>query len=490
VTSEHEPLDATLLRLKQERDEADKRYNDALTALDQVTVRPANLPQAQPHYDEHQISPLNQSCEVLVPPATGAGLKGRLAAFVWRIVAPTLQKQAAFNSMLVDHINRNVAAHRATHDALSGIAAAVQGHIEDLLAFRARLMLYLQQVTAFVDTKDRDTGGRSFVVNAAVNALADEMAKRQESMTAREQRFEARVAALIAAHEELRTLTGASQQASLTMKRELERLLAAEPGGRTFRSGDAGGPQAGTAAAAMTSDVKAGPAGLLDAYKYVGFEDQFRGSREVIRQRLESYVPYFQGAADVLDVGCGRGEFLELLTARGVTARGLDLNHEMVELCRARGLDVAEADAVTYLDGLPDASLGGLFAAQVVEHLQPGYLLRFLELAHHKLRPGAPIVLETLNPACWVAFFESFIRDITHVWPLHPDTLRYLVLASGFTAARIEYRSPVPPQDKLQPIAGVDPSSSDLVETFNANVEKLNARMFTYLDYAIVGTNA
>ena len=115
----------------------------------------------------------------------------------------------------------------------------------------------------------------------------------------------------------------------------------------------------------------------------------------------------------------------------------------MVEVCRARGLDVAEADVVSYLESLPDASLGGLFAAQVVEHLQPGYLLRFLELAFHKLRPGAPIVLETLNPACWTAFFDSFIRDITHVWPLHPDTLNYLVLASGFSAARIEYRSPV-----------------------------------------------
>ena len=115
----------------------------------------------------------------------------------------------------------------------------------------------------------------------------------------------------------------------------------------------------------------------------------------------------------------------------------------------------------------------------------------FLELAHHKLRPGAPIVLETLNPACWVAFFESYIRDITHAWPLHPDTLRYLVLASGFTTARVEYRSPVPPQDRLQPIAAPDDSPiADLVETFNANVEKLNARMFTYMDYAIVGTRA
>ena len=149
---------------------------------------------------------------------------------------------------------------------------------------------------------------------------------------------------------------------------------------------------------------------------------------------------------------------------------------------------MVEGDAVSYLETLPDGSLGGLFAAQVVEHLQPAYLLRLLELAYHKLKPGAPIVLETLNPACWTAFFDSFIRDITHVWPLHPDTLRYLVLASGFSSARIEYRSPVAPEDRLQPVAEVAGlAGNDLVEAFNANVEKLNARMFTYLDYAIAG---
>jgi SAM-dependent methyltransferase len=211
---------------------------------------------------------------------------------------------------------------------------------------------------------------------------------------------------------------------------------------------------------------------------------------EAVRARLESYVPYFAHASDVLDVGCGRGEFLEALKANGISARGLDLNHEMVEVCRARGLDVAEADVVSHLETLPDASLGGLFAAQVVEHMRPEYLLRFLELAHHKLRPGSPIVLETLNPACWVAFFESYIRDITHAWPLHPETLRYLVLASGFTEARIEYRSPVPPEDRLQPLGAQDAASADLIEAFNANVEKLNARLFTFMDYAIVGTNA
>ena len=137
----------------------------------------------------------------------------------------------------------------------------------------------------------------------------------------------------------------------------------------------------------------------------------------------------------------------------GSARLGIDLNPEMVEVCRARGLRADHVDAVGYLSSRADASLGGIFAAQVVEHLEPGYLLRFLELSFHKLRPGGALVLETLNPACWVAFFESYIRDITHAWPLHPETLKYLVTASGFPSPRIEYRSPVPPQDRLQPIA-------------------------------------
>ena len=163
----------------------------------------------------------------------------------------------------------------------------------------------------------------------------------------------------------------------------------------------------------------------------------------------------------------------------------------MAELCRARGLDVTEADAVGYLSTLADASLGGIFAAQVVEHLQPGYLLRFLDLAFHKLRPGGTLVLETLNPACWMAFFESYIRDITHVWPLHPETLKYLVTRQRFHARAIEYRSPVPPAGPAAADRRCRPAPTralaDLVEAFNANVEKLNARIFTYMDYAVIG---
>jgi O-antigen chain-terminating methyltransferase len=265
------------------------------------------------------------------------------------------------------------------------------------------------------------------------------------------------------------------------VKRELERL-----------SASAGAPSAGAVPApAQAAAPLEAFSSRLDAYKYVGFEDQFRGSQEVIRARLESYLPFFEGTSNVVDVGCGRGEFLDLLRARGISARGIDLNPEMIEVCRSRGLDADHADAAGYLSTIEDGSLGGVFAAQVVEHLEPAYLLRLLELCFHKLRPGGTLALETLNPACWVAFFESYIRDITHVWPLHPQTLKYLVMASGFPSARIEYRSPVPQRDRLQPLPvapGADPATEELVETFNANVEKLNARMFTNLDYAVVAT--
>jgi O-antigen chain-terminating methyltransferase len=189
-------------------------------------------------------------------------------------------------------------------------------------------------------------------------------------------------------------------------------------------------------------------------------------------------------------VGCGRGEFLELLRERGIRARGIDVNAAMVDVCRGKGLDAETGDALTYLRALPDGSLAGLFAAQVVEHLEPRYLTRLLDAAFDKLRPGAPIVLETINPACWFAFFESYIRDLTHVRPVHPDTLKYLLIASGFQRVDIRYSAPYPDADKLQKLAagsGQEAVLTDAVETINANVEKINRLLFTYLDYAAIG---
>ena len=475
-----EPLAETLRRLKHERDEADTRYNDALTALDRALPPHWTIQPPAANVDDSQLAALNESWNTLAsPPPIGPGWRGRLAGFIWRVVGPYLQRQLTFNSHVVDHLNRGVAAARTAQQQAEESAARLREDVARLDEFHARLMRYLQEVTAYIDTRDRDSAGGALVLNAAISGLAENMDKRWESLGVRDRRNDMRLASLVEAQDDLRAMVSVSHQAALSLKRELIKLAHGAPA------------TTATDERSASREPRAAAFSALDSYKYVGFEDQFRGSRDTIRARLESYIPFFVEQTDVLDVGCGRGEFLELLAGAGISGRGIDSNHEMAEQCRARGLDVVEADAVSYLSGLEDGALGGLFAAQVVEHLPPDYLLRFLELAFHKVRPGGRIVLETLNPACWVAFFESYIRDITHAWPLHPETLKYLVLASGFTRADIEYRSPVPPQDRLQTVAAPansDAFVADLVEAFNANAEKLNARIFTHLDYAVIGS--
>jgi len=229
---------------------------------------------------------------------------------------------------------------------------------------------------------------------------------------------------------------------------------------------------------------------------YRGFEDRFRGSIEEVRAKLRVHVPVFAGASDVVDVGCGRGEFLALLKDARVSARGVDTNRAMIAEARARGLDAVEGDALAYLKSLPDASLGGVIASQVIEHLQPSDVINLISLAFAKLRPGAPIVLETINPACWLGFFSSYLRDFTHVWPVHPETLQYLMQAAGFSRVEIKYTEQAPDAVRMR---GVDPAalaSADaatsralmlLADAHNANASILNSLLFTYMDYSAIG---
>jgi SAM-dependent methyltransferase len=309
---------------------------------------------------------------------------------------------------------------------------------------------------------------------ADCRAAVDETVRHREALAARERRIEAGMSAMRATQEELRISIGVLQQATQTLKHELARV-------RQPTTGTTSAP-----AGAVASTAPHGPAPDALGDKYVGFEDRFRGTSADIHDRLSEYVPIFAGASNVVDLGCGRGEFLVLLQEHGISARGVDTNEAMVQICRDKGLQAEAADAVTFLRAQPDQSLGGLFAAQVVEHLDPSYLAALLDAAFDALRPGAPIVLETINAACWFAFFESYIRDITHVRPLHPDTLEYLLLASGFQRLEIRYRSPYPQHEKLQPITA-HAALADWAETLNANVEKINELLFTSLDYAAIG---
>jgi len=312
-----------------------------------------------------------------------------------------------------------------------------------------------------------------------VNTLApilsslEQVERYREALAARERRMETAFDQLRAEQQELRTAVTVLRQSNHDLTRELS----------TVRSGDSSDARRGEPLGSPAGTTTGTSSEALSA-KYVGFEDQFRGAPEEIAARQREYVEIFAGASDVLDIGCGRGEFLALLKERGVQARGIDVNDSMVEVCLQKGLEASKADALGYLRAQPAGSLGGLLAAQVVEHLDPAYLTNLLDAAYAALRPGAPIVLETINPACWFAFFESYVRDITHVRPLHPDTLKFLLQASGFGGVEIRYQAPYPEHHKLQRVTA--PALGDSAETLNANVDKLNSLLFTYLDYAAI----
>jgi SAM-dependent methyltransferase len=361
-------------------------------------------------------------------------------AFNALLEKPAVDRQMAFNAALVEHLNRNAVVHRQAYVAIAEAVARLKESSEALITFESRLVQFLQQITPLADANYRE-------INDAI--------------------------------EQLRTVTNVAQRTAIAAQRASAQGARGAPGAQS---------PSGAQSAVPSSE----------ALSYVGFEDRFRGSEEEILQRQQDYVQYFGGQADVVDIGCGRGEFLELLRQHGIRARGVDVNAEMVELCRSRGLEATHADARDYLRSQADQSLGGLIALQVVEHLQPAYLAELLSLGYDKLRPGATMVLETINPACWVAFFESFIRDLTHVKPIHPETLQYMLQASGFSDVQIVYRSPIAEGGKLRRVTPrpehygdtARDSITELVSSFNSNVDRLNERMFSYQDFAAIATKS
>jgi len=434
-------------RLERERLEADRRYNQALTALDAAIQSAPRLPQPPAPYDAAALASVNRTWDILPggPPPLDRSFKGRLRAFIWRIVGPPLEGQKHFNASVVDHLNRNVAAQEQLPRAVGALIEELQRDLQALAAFESLLIQYLQTLTAYIDTKDRTLGSTDV----------------RERLAIAEQR-------LFALKRDVEQLPMTDAQLKLRPTGEAPTSV-----GRDFLPAEA--------------SAKAGSrAGTADAATYVGFEDRFRGPQQEIRRRVEDYLPILSSASDVVDIGCGRGELLDLLKQAGVRARGLDANVAMVEVCRSRGLTAEAGDALQFLEAQPDGSIGGLTAIQVVEHFEPAYLARLLETAHHKMRAGAPLVLETINPACWMAFFETYIRDLTHQRPLHPETLRYLVQASGFHDVDVQFRQPVGEGDRLERVATASPDLAGLAHAINAHADKLNARLFSSMDYAII----
>lgn len=211
---------------------------------------------------------------------------------------------------------------------------------------------------------------------------------------------------------------------------------------------------------------------------HIAFADEFRGGRAGAAARLAPYLPLMHAAGlaghsrPVLDLGCGRGEWLELLDRDGFTAYGIDVNASMVSIACSCGLDARCADFRTHLHGLQDKSISAITAFHLVEHLALPELLDLLDEVLRVLIPGGVFLLETPNPESILVGASSFHEDRTRHAPIPPDVLRFMLQQRGFAAVEIIRLHPFPPSEQLR---GLD-----------VDMSRLNLLLFGPQDYAIV----
>ena len=247
------------------------------------------------------------------------------------------------------------------------------------------------------------------------------------------------------------------------MKVEYERLIHAEL--RMIR-------QRAAMPAAQAASERTQPApSPAPAFDYARFAERFRGSEAYVKGGQQFYLPYFKERRSVLDIGCGRGEFLEMMRQAGVAARGIDLSNESVALCRQKGLEAEVADLFAYLADLPECSLDGIFCSQVVEHLDPARLPEAIRLAASRLERGGILAVETPNPECLAIFATHFYLDPTHTRPVPHPLMAFYMEEAGLGGLEVHRLSPA-----VESMPALASLPKDFMEAF-----------FGGLDYAVIG---
>ncbi|HEX9637845.1 MAG TPA: methyltransferase domain-containing protein [Acidobacteriota bacterium] len=385
--------------------------------------------------------------QALPPPPRRPGLWGAPLAWIKRLLrrparaalAAELQAIERHQLGLLDHLEA-----RAQSEHQSWIAT-----LDHLAGRFERLEQRLEQVGARLEAS---AGERAEAVESRLAAQLSKLAAEVEE-----------------ALEASRRLGDVYRELFVSTESERERLRRA-----AARLETAEAPGTGGAAGAMA---------WLEAREYRRFAGRFRGDPAEIQARLSEYVRLLADQAPVLDAGCGRGEFLDLLQAAGRPAYGIDLNPEFAACGRARGLDVREQGVLEHLAALEPGSLGGILCAQVLEHLGAAEVRRFVELAFRALRAGGLLIAETIHPGSPYAFSHAYVLDLSHRTPIHPEALRLVLEACGFARVEIRLRSPVPEIERLEL---VPESAGGWARALNRNLAKLNAFLYAPQEYAAV----
>lgn len=212
------------------------------------------------------------------------------------------------------------------------------------------------------------------------------------------------------------------------------------------------------------------------AIDYFDFENYFRGSRDLIKKRQLEYLVYLKNCNKVLDIGCGRGEFLEIMKENNISAVGVDTYGPFVEYCSEKGLSAVCMDGIEYLS--KEQGIDGIFAGQVIEHLTIGQIVSLINTAYDKLPNDGVLIMETPNPKSLSIYVNAFYLDPSHIKPVHPETMKYLLRNAGFKNVDIVYTETSRPDINIPPIQGE--------EEFNNAMNKVQQMLFGSQDYAVI----
>lgn len=213
---------------------------------------------------------------------------------------------------------------------------------------------------------------------------------------------------------------------------------------------------------------------------YFDFENRFRGSIESVKKAQEAYLKYFRDKKHVLDIGCGRGEFLSLMKDNGINAEGVDIYEPYTDYCNSKGLKAHCGDGTAYLAKMNKTD--GIFVGQVVEHMKTGEIIALCNTAYEKLEKGGCIIIETPNPTSLSIYTNAFYIDPSHIKPVHPLTLQYFLEKAGFTDVEIIYTEQSRPSHSIPELK----ISGGESEEFNKAMKKVSDMIFGSQDYAAV----
>jgi O-antigen chain-terminating methyltransferase len=356
----------------------------------------------------------NATADILSPKPFTAPVVGSLINLLRRfgqpfvrLFLPQLARQQQFNAHVVRHMNEL----QKTIEELRN-AAEELSRLEERFAERSEA----------IDRRFSEKDAEKDAAFSAISARFNEAAKVYDEI-------EGQIGELMALRSMLRTALelapAASEAGRITKKTVTPKTPEIEP----------------TSWSQLTE--------WMEDEDYRSFQDRFRGNPEVIAERMREHVVRFDGVEGrVADLGCGRGEFLDLLAEADIDAIGVEINATGAEECRRRGHDAVVSDLLEWLSEQKDASLGGVFMAQVIEHLAPTDWQRFVELAAAKLEAGGRLVVETINPGSLYALARAYVVDPTHIRPVHPELLSFLARRSGLCAVDVQFQAPVPDEER------------------------------------------